>query len=438
MDPLTAIKIVQNVSQGRTNEESATTDQGQVDKDARAFKAEFGESGAPSGGEKPETTRLSTPLTKHSLVNSLEGDTELTPTELNIEFSEDLATVDNTLIFPGEELNDFRTTPSQKILVENIVTESIPPELASITDPTLPSHSDPSVQAVEISNDFVLSEFRSSISKIDANEFPNRTDIEIDEPRTSESKPFIQNNLEQKSVIEAVSPAPLLEKSKTVNAPTQSGLEGRETAPLDAETLTSDFRRDPIRSNINSPVETAPSAAISNFTSVNAPPSFTSDTPLITVGSIENGALSEVDLQRTITKSVQATSFNATSSVDAARQVIAAISNDRSGKTIDVRLDPPDLGRVRVQFNMETTEAVTAIVSSERGETLDLLRRHGNDLVRALEEAGFENVQLDFSSSNQHVFTSEEAADVEVFENGNERKVVYLSMDDNNRLDRLV
>lgn len=93
-----------------------------------------------------------------------------------------------------------------------------------------------------------------------------------------------------------------------------------------------------------------------------------------------------------------------TDSAAVANQVVAAIRTDRGSGSIDVRLDPPELGRVRIQFNMERADVVVATVSSERGETLDLLRRHSADLARELERAGFANVQLDFTAGDSASF----------------------------------
>lgn len=84
--------------------------------------------------------------------------------------------------------------------------------------------------------------------------------------------------------------------------------------------------------------------------------------------------------------------------LDAARQVIAAIRTDAKGNGIEVRLDPPDLGRVRIHFAMDRADSVTAVVTADRGDTLDTMRRHAGDLARELSRAGFTNVNLEFKS----------------------------------------
>lgn len=132
-------------------------------------------------------------------------------------------------------------------------------------------------------------------------------------------------------------------------------------------------------------------------------------------------------------------------SVDAAAQVIAAIRADKGSKEIDVRLDPPELGRVKISFAFERSDIVTATVSSERTDTLDLLRRHQEDLARELERAGFSKVRLDFSANDSGRAFSEQSAPQPSWREAafgddpiEDVRVHYLSLRTDNRLDRLV
>ena len=95
---------------------------------------------------------------------------------------------------------------------------------------------------------------------------------------------------------------------------------------------------------------------------------------------------------------------------EAAQQVIAAIRTNSGGDKIEVRLDPPELGRVRIHFSMERNDAVIATVSTDRSDTLDLMRRNAGDLMKELERAGFTNVQLDFSTRGEASYTDAGAA----------------------------
>ena len=54
----------------------------------------------------------------------------------------------------------------------------------------------------------------------------------------------------------------------------------------------------------------------------------------------------------------------------------------------DIRLDPPELGRIDVRLDIDTKGNVTSRLMVERPETLDLLRRDAPQLERALQNAG--------------------------------------------------
>jgi len=59
-------------------------------------------------------------------------------------------------------------------------------------------------------------------------------------------------------------------------------------------------------------------------------------------------------------------------------------------RVFDIRLDPPELGRVDVRLELGPDKRVSAILSAERTETLAELQRSARDLERALQEAGLD------------------------------------------------
>lgn len=135
----------------------------------------------------------------------------------------------------------------------------------------------------------------------------------------------------------------------------------------------------------------------------------------------------------------------AAQSTSAAAQVVAAIRAEKGSNEIEVRLDPPELGRVRINLTFERTDIVTATVSSERTDTLDLLRRHQDDLKSELERAGFSKVRLDFSAGDSGSAFSEQARSQQAFGDSRfagdaieDAHIQYLSLRTDNRLDRLV
>jgi flagellar hook-length control protein FliK len=54
----------------------------------------------------------------------------------------------------------------------------------------------------------------------------------------------------------------------------------------------------------------------------------------------------------------------------------------------EIRLDPPELGRIDVRLDVDRSGHVTSRLIVERAETLDLLRRDAPELERALQQAG--------------------------------------------------
>ena len=69
----------------------------------------------------------------------------------------------------------------------------------------------------------------------------------------------------------------------------------------------------------------------------------------------------------------------------------------------EIRLDPPELGRIDVRLDIDRSGQVTSRLVVERPETLDQLRRDSAGLERALQDAGLKTAQngLQFSLRDQ-------------------------------------
>jgi len=69
----------------------------------------------------------------------------------------------------------------------------------------------------------------------------------------------------------------------------------------------------------------------------------------------------------------------------------------------EIRLDPPELGRIDVRLDIDHDGQVTSRLIVERAETLDLLKRDAPQLERALQDAGFKTSDsgLQFSLRDQ-------------------------------------
>jgi len=75
------------------------------------------------------------------------------------------------------------------------------------------------------------------------------------------------------------------------------------------------------------------------------------------------------------------------------------------GRVFDIRLDPPELGRVEVRLELGPDNRVSAVLSAERADTLADLQRSARDLEKALAEAG-----LDLSEDGLSFSLSEDAS----------------------------
>ncbi len=81
------------------------------------------------------------------------------------------------------------------------------------------------------------------------------------------------------------------------------------------------------------------------------------------------------------------------------------------GKRFDIRLDPPELGRVDVRLNVDDNGKVTSHLVVERAETLDLLRRDAPQLERTLQQAGLNTEGgMQFSLRDQNLASRDQFA----------------------------
>lgn len=79
----------------------------------------------------------------------------------------------------------------------------------------------------------------------------------------------------------------------------------------------------------------------------------------------------------------------AAAQIPAIAQLIAKRFGD-GGRSFDIRLDPPELGRVHVRLEIGADRTVQAMLTAEKPEALNELQRHARELERALAEAGLE------------------------------------------------
>ena len=83
---------------------------------------------------------------------------------------------------------------------------------------------------------------------------------------------------------------------------------------------------------------------------------------------------------------------------------VAIVNNAQGGRSrFEIRLDPPELGRIDVRLHIDSKGQVTSHLIVDRVETLDLLRRDAADLERSLQQAGLKTSDsgLQFSLRDQ-------------------------------------
>jgi flagellar hook-length control protein FliK len=83
---------------------------------------------------------------------------------------------------------------------------------------------------------------------------------------------------------------------------------------------------------------------------------------------------------------------------------VAIAAKSQSGaKQFDIRLDPPELGRVEVRLSIDSSGKAQASLSADQPRTLDLLKTDAPTLTRALRDAGLNVSQngLNFSLRGQ-------------------------------------
>jgi flagellar hook-length control protein FliK len=92
----------------------------------------------------------------------------------------------------------------------------------------------------------------------------------------------------------------------------------------------------------------------------------------------------------------------ATPNIDALAVSVAARSLGGS-KQFDIRLDPPELGRVEVRLSIDASGKTQAHMTADQPQTLELLQKDATNLTRALRDAGLDVSQngLNFSLKGQ-------------------------------------
>jgi flagellar hook-length control protein FliK len=133
---------------------------------------------------------------------------------------------------------------------------------------------------------------------------------------------------------------------------------------------------------------------------------------LQTFGLTEHASRTAV-AQVTAASAAAAPAHVAAMPVPLAGLAVEIASQAHAGKQrFEIRLDPPELGRIDVRLDVDRDGNVTSRMTVERVETLDLLKRDAAQLERALQHAGLKTADnaLEFSLRQQAFARDENTA----------------------------
>jgi flagellar hook-length control protein FliK len=147
----------------------------------------------------------------------------------------------------------------------------------------------------------------------------------------------------------------------------------------------------------------------------------------------DNSSLAQLQIGRDFGQTVAATT-QAAQSADTSNPLVSApvpleslaveiASRAQGGRNrFEIRLDPPELGRIEVRLDIDRSGNVTSRLVVEKAETLDVLRRDAHQLERALQDAGLKTSDnsLQFSLRDQSFAGRQD-------QNGSERQHVRIA-----------
>lgn len=92
---------------------------------------------------------------------------------------------------------------------------------------------------------------------------------------------------------------------------------------------------------------------------------------------------------------------------------IVQIMTRQPDRPVEIRLEPEELGRVHMSLSTRDS-SVTVVISADRAETIDLMRRHIDQLAQEFRRQGFDSVGFEFrdrgNNSSGHAHARSEAA----------------------------
>lgn len=118
------------------------------------------------------------------------------------------------------------------------------------------------------------------------------------------------------------------------------------------------------------------------------------------IGPGESGGLAAVSSASSIADIVSARPGSA----EMIEQITKHIQSNRSnlGEQMTVRLDPPELGQIKIQITGKANEGLRAVIHVEHSRTLTELNREAPALIQKLSDAGIQIKDLEFRMTGQN------------------------------------
>ena len=124
-------------------------------------------------------------------------------------------------------------------------------------------------------------------------------------------------------------------------------------------------------------------------------------TPVAALETVSFSAVAQATVATTaaspLTLSSAAPTLNAPSLTSVMQSIIRTVETQ---KGVSVRLDPPEMGRVYIDYQFQADRSVTAIVRTDLPEALAQLRDNTSILHNLLKENGFDQVNINFEHNN--------------------------------------
>lgn len=169
--------------------------------------------------------------------------------------------------------------------------------------------------------------------------------------------------------------------SKSDQGRAQAKAEIEQMAPLQATPASPNTTTKP------TPGKSAPTTVAPSVDAPAAPPPPTMDAGEATTNA-PSGASTQTTSHAQQASLEQASARAAPAAAQVAREIVRRF--DGASTRFELRLDPPELGRIDVRLEVSRDHRVTAVIAADNPQALTELVRHARDLEQELQSAGLE------------------------------------------------